>query len=407
MTSTYQYQAFLKSGEESNGVVAAENENDARSQLAKKNLIIISLVEKANQDKGINKSIRFGRKKLNANALSWLARNLATSQSSGLPIFASLAMFAKQKAGTPTGEMLSRVHKKVGDGSSISRAMRDEQDMVGELTCAFIEAGEVSGKLEESFSKLADITENRAKIKRKVKSAAMYPIVVLGIALMMSAGILIGVVPKFEEIYNELDGELPMITRFVIFLSDTAIKLWFVYPFFIFGCVFTVMYSLKKPKVLKKVHTYSLKLPLFGSLLKKAAFARLTSVLASLLGSGVGLLESIEFAGKASGNLYVEEMFQRAYKQIKDGRSFSESLRLADAEVFIQLVTIGEETGQLSPLMERYANTLDDEVSTAVDGLTALMEPLLIVVLGVVIGGLVFSFWLPMLNAPGLIQDQG
>lgn len=407
MTASFNYEAFSRSGDEVHGTMVADNESEVRTALGQQNLLVMT-VRKQGGDSVASKEFNL-RKKASTKEIAWLARSLATTQSAGLPVYPALAILARQRAKYPIGKILSRVHEKVGDGSSLTNAFRDEKDKVGELSCALIEAGEVSGRLDESLAHLATITESRVRIKRKIRSAMMYPLVVLVIALGMSTGMLIGIVPQFETIYKQLGGELPLPTRIVIGLSHAMINFWWMYPLILIAIVAVVVQFQRNESWKIKLHQSILKMPIFGTIIHKACFARFTLVLASLMNSGVGLLEALHLAGNASGNLYVAQAVNRVHDKVREGSSLAAALKAEPIvpEVLTELVAMGEDTGTVPSLMDRYGRVLDDEVTTAVDGLTSLMEPLLIVSLGGMIGCLVIAFWLPILNAPKLIEKQG
>lgn len=406
MTSTFKYEAFSKTGEEIHGVLDGENESEIRTALGQQNLLVMS-IQRQGGSNFATKDLNF-RTKANTKEIAWLARSLATTQSSGLPVYPALAILARQRAKQPIGKILSRIHTKVGEGSTLTSAFRDEGENVGELSCALIEAGEISGRLDESLNHLAYITEARVRIKRKVKSAMMYPIVVFVIAMIMSAGLLIFVVPQFQNIYNELGGSLPLPTKIVVWLSDQMIEKWWIYPIIAVFITLLVAAYKRNPSWQSAKDKLILKMPIFGAIIHKSAIARLVLVLSSLMNSGVGLLESLLLAGNASGNQHVNEAVIRIHDSVREGASLGESMKKEPLipEVMTELVLMGEETGTVPSLLERYGKTIDDEVTTAVDGLSALMEPLLIVFLGGLIGSLVVAFWLPILNAPSLVSNQ-
>lgn len=405
--ATFNYEAFTRAGNEVAGSIEAENESEVRTALGQENLLVMS-IRKQQSSSLASKEINL-RKKANVKEIAWFSRSLATTQSSGLPVYPALAILARQRAKQPIGKILSRVHQKVGDGASLTAAFKDESDKVGELSCALIEAGEVSGRLDESLTHLANITESRVRIRRKIRSAMMYPLVVLLIAISMAIAMLTLLVPQFEDIYEELGGDLPLPTRIVISLSDWMTRLWFIYPILLVAVVAVVIQFQRSRKWKLVLHKRMLKLPIFGSLIHKAAIARLTLVLSSLMNSGVGLLEALMLAGNASGNLYIEESIVRIHDKVREGSSLAYAMKSEELipEVMYELVAMGEETGTVPSLLDRYGKTMDDEVTTSVDGLTSIMEPLLIVFLGSIIGILVIAFWLPILNAPKLIEQQG
>lgn len=405
--SSYKYEAYSRVGEDVSGTIEAENESQVRTILGQQNLLVMSVVKQSTSNV-MTMDVNL-RKKASVKDIAWLARSLATTQASGLPVYPSLAILARQRAKTPMGKILSRVHQKVGDGASLTSAFTDEKDKVGDLACALIEAGEVSGRLDESLAHLASITESRLRIRRKIRSAMMYPMVVLSIAMLMTIAMLTFLVPQFEDIYSQLGGKLPLPTRIIIGLSHILTTYWILYVIAFVAIVGIVVQFQRSPKWKLWLHRNLLRLPIFGKLVHKAAFARLTLVLASLMNSGVGLLEALKLAGSSSGNLYIEEAIVRIHDKVREGSSLAFAMKSEELvpEVMYELVAMGEETGTVPSLLARYGATLDDEVTTSVDGLTSIMEPLLIVVLGLVIGCLVIAFWLPILNAPKLIEQQG
>lgn len=407
MSASFNYEAFSRSGEEIHGSIEAENESEVRTVLGQQNLLVMKVVKQGG-DSLASKEFNL-RKKASTKEIAWLARSLATTQASGLPVYPALAILARQRAKEPIGKILTRVHQKVGDGSSLTSAFREESDKVGELSCALIEAGEVSGRLDESLAHLATITESRLRIKRKIRSAMMYPIVVLVIALSMATAMLTLIVPQFEDIYKQLGGDLPLPTRIVIALSNAMVALWWIYPILLAVIVGIIVQFQRSPVWKMKLHKFLLKIPIFGSLIHKAAFARLTLVLSSLMNSGVGLLEALKLAGNSAGNLAIGEAIDRVHDKVREGSSLAFAMKAEPLipEVMTELVGMGEETGTVPSLLDRYGKVLDDEVTTSVDGLTSLMEPLLIVFLGGLIGALVVAFWLPILNAPKLLEQQG
>ncbi|MBP9115355.1 MAG: type II secretion system F family protein [Acidimicrobiia bacterium] len=406
MTATFKYEAFSKNGEEIHGVLEGENESEVRTSLGQQNLLVMS-VSKQGGSTVATKEINL-RKKANTKEIAWLARSLATTQASGLPVYPALGILARQQAKKPIGKILSRIHTKVGEGSSLTSAFREEGDNVGELSCALIEAGEISGRLDESLEHLAFITEARVRIKRKVKSAMMYPVVVFIIAMVMTAGLLIFVVPQFQAIYDQLKGDLPLPTKIVVWMSDQLIEKWYIYPLLAIIIITLVVLYKRSPSAHATKDRLILKLPIFGTIIHKSAIARLVLVLSSLMNSGVGLLEALLLAGNASGNQHVNEAVVRIHDNVREGSSLGLALKQEPLipEVMTQLVLMGEDTGTVPSLLDRYGKTLDDEVTTSVDGLSSLMEPLLIVFLGGIIGSLVIAFWLPILNAPSLVSKQ-
>jgi type IV pilus assembly protein PilC len=396
---TFLYEAFTKGGESSSGTVTAEDETEARAQLKQQGLLVLEV--RQSRSAGLGKAeIRLGGEKVKLKDVAWMARNLATTQAAGLPIVRALKMLGSQRAKDPIGKCLLRVHESVVNGSALGEAFLAEEAKLGQLTTALITAGETSGKLDVSLVKLADLCEARVRLKRKIISAMAYPGVMVALVVLIFIAMLLFVVPTFKGMYSQLGGNLPKLTSILITASETAQAYWFVFPVLIVGAILGTREVSRNPELRRRKDVLSLRVPLFGPLFKSTAVARMATTLASALAAGVPLLDALSQAGNVANNSVFKDALDEARIQVREGKSLAAALATQTAvpDIFTQLIAIGEETGKVDDLMVKYAKTVEDEVETKVEGLTSMLEPLMIVVFGGVIGVMVVALYLPMLS---------
>jgi type IV pilus assembly protein PilC len=406
VASAFQYEAFTRDGETNNGEIIADSLDDARSQLAQQKLIVVTVKE--HKKLGVaSRSIQLRPNHIKLADIAWMARNLATSQAAGLSMFRALGMLSKQKANQPVGKMLAEVHQQIADGKSLSGAFRAHEAQVGTLTCALVEAGEASGRLDEALAKLADITEARVRLKRKIISAIMYPALVLILALGITLVMLLTVVPTFAGIYKQLgNAKLPAPTQFLLNLSAFLQNSWLIWVPGLIGAVVGVIAYQRSASGARRLDQLSLKVPIFGKLISQTVIARVSAVMASLLSAGVSLLDVLDLSASVAGNTVYQDALLAARDKIREGRPLSRALadQMLFPDVFVQLCAIGEETGAVADLLGRYAKSTEEEVQTTVDGLSSLLEPILIVVLGGIVGGLVISLYLPLFDVVSKVK---
>lgn len=409
MTVAFKYEAFTRAGDEAHGEVIATSEAEVREQLAQRELLVLS-VKKAGVEGLAAKELRLRRDRVRPKDVAWIARNLATTQEAGLPVFRALGLLAGQKAGTAAGGLLADTQQRMADGSSLSATFRAHEPEVGALTCAFVEAGEASGRLGESFSRLADMLERRIALRRKIISAAAYPVIVLCMTLALATAMLVFVMPTFEQMYAQLGGSLPLPTQIVMSLSTFVRKTILILPFAIAGTVWAIRTWLRTPVGKAVCDTRVLRLPLVGEIARQTATVRFALTMSSLLDAGVGLLEALRLTAAATDNHVYSSAIERTAERVREGRGLAQAMaeeRAAFPEVLVQLVRVGEETGTVPDLLGRLAKTTQEEVETRIDGLTNLLEPILIVALGAIVGGLLLAMYLPMIGAPALVEGAG
>lgn len=341
---------------------------------------------------------RLGRVK--TKDIAWFADQLATTQSAGMPLYRSLGMLAKMRVDTPMGRRLADMQRRIGEGSTLADVLALEPRVWGPMVCALVGAGEASGSLDTSFRRVGDMLENRIALRRKIVGALTYPIAVIVITILLVATLLIVVVPRFKDIYDSLGSELPGITQLVVNLSGNAPATLAVIGVLV-GALFTVLrYSKRNAKLGMAVDRIKLRLPLVGRLISKGVHARVASTLASLVSSGVTLLDALEFASEAAASGPHKASLLEIKRLLADGSTFSAALLDDDLwpNLMGQLVAVGEEAGSLPMLLERYAERTREEVDSAATNMTRLIEPLMMVVIGAIVGVFLLALYLPIFN---------
>jgi type IV pilus assembly protein PilC len=297
---------------------------------------------------------------------------------------------------------------RVEGGDSFSEALQKHPKAFSRLYVCMVAAGEKGGLLAEILSRLAVYLENAARLRKKVKSAMMYPTVVTVVAILITIFLLVKVVPVFGEIFSSFGAKLPAPTQFLIDLSHFVQKFILLILLGGGGAVYSWFYFIKTPTGRTFWDTYRIKLPIFGSIAHKICLARFTRTLASLVRSGVPILEVLQIVSQTVGNVVMERAIKASALDIERGESISAALGKHPVfpVMIIRMVTAGEQTGKIDNMLERIADFLDEEIETTLSGLTALIEPILIVFLGVVVGGMVICMFLPIFKMPEIVSGN-
>jgi len=401
--SAYAYVAReTATGREIRSSIEAATEQAAIAALLNRNLLVVSIQEK------IGKKGRTSGGKVALADLVVFTRQLATMIDAGLAMVQSLQALAEQTTNKVMRDVIRDICTRVEGGDSFSEALQKHPKAFSRLYVCMVAAGEKGGLLAEILARLAVYLENAARLRKKVKSAMMYPTVVTIVAILITIFLLIKVVPVFGEIFKSFGASLPAPTQFLIDLSH------FVQRFILLillgggGGVYGWFYFIKTPAGRAFWDTYRIKLPIFGSIAHKICLARFTRTLASLVRSGVPILEVLQIVSQTVGNVVMEKAIKTAALDIERGESIS--VALGKHPVFpvmiIRMVTAGEQTGKIDNMLERIADFLDDEIETTLSGLTALIEPILIVFLGVVVGGMVICMFLPIFKMPEIVSGN-
>lgn len=399
--SAYAYVAReTATGREIRSSIEAATEQAAIAALLNRNLLVVSIQEK------IGKKGRTSGGKVALADQVVFTRQLATMIDAGLAMVQSLQALAEQTTNKVMRDIIRDICTRVEGGDSFSEALQKHPKAFSRLYVCMVAAGEKGGLLAEILARLAVYLENAARLRKKVKSAMMYPTVVTIVAILITIFLLIKVVPVFGEIFKSFGATLPAPTQFLIDLSHFVQKFILLLLIGGGGAVYGWFYFIKTPAGRTFWDTYRIRLPIFGSIAHKICLARFTRTLASLIRSGVPILEVLQIVSQTVGNVVMERAIKTAAGDIERGESIS--VALAKHPIFpvmiIRMVTAGEQTGKIDNMLERIADFLDEEIETTLSGLTALIEPILIVFLGVVVGGMVICMFLPIFKLPEIVS---
>jgi type IV pilus assembly protein PilC len=389
-------------GREIRSSIEAATEQAAIAALLNRNLLVVSIQEK------LGKKGRTSGGRVGLADLVMFTRQLATMIDAGLAMVHSLQALAEQTTNKVMRDVIRDITTRVEGGDSFSEALQKHPKAFNRLYVCMVAAGEKGGLLAEILARLATYLENTARLRKKVKSAMMYPCVVTVVAILITIFLLIKVVPVFGEIFASFNHKLPAPTQALIDLSHFVQR--FIFPLLLCGGagVYAWFYFIKTAPGRKFWDTYRIRLPIFGVIAHKICLARFTRTLASLVRSGVPILEVLQIVSQTVGNVVMEKAIKTASFDIERGESIS--VALGKHPVFptmiIRMVTAGEQTGKLDNMLERIADFLDEEIETTLSGLTALIEPILIVFLGVVVGGMVICMFLPIFKMPEIVSGR-
>jgi type IV pilus assembly protein PilC len=390
------------SGREIRSSVEAATEQAAIAALLNRNMLVVSIQEK------IGRKGKTSGGRVALIDLVIFTRQLATMIEAGLAMVQSLQALAEQTTNKIMRDVIKDVCTRVEGGDSFSEALQKHPKVFSRLYVCMVAAGEKGGLLAEILARLATYLENTNRLRKKIKSAMMYPIVVTIVAILITIFLLVKVVPVFGEIFASFGSELPGPTQGLIDLSN------FVKRYLIFllvaggGSVYAWLYFIKTPVGRQFWDARRIKLPIFGAIAHKICLARFTRTLASLIRSGVPILEVLQIVSQTVGNVIMEKAIKTAAVDIERGESISASLGKHPIfpVMIIRMITAGEQTGKIDNMLERVSDFLDEEIETTLSGLTALIEPILIVFLGVVVGGMVICMFLPIFKMPEIVSKR-
>ncbi|SHM00039.1 type II secretion system F family protein [Rhizobacter sp. OV335] len=340
-----------------------------------------------------------GGRSIKQKDIAIFTRQLATMMRAGVPLLQAFDIVARGSANPRLTKLLTDIRNDVETGTSLSSAFRKHPLYFDALYCNLVEAGEAGGILEALLDRLAIYQEKTMAIKNKIKSALMYPVAVLVVAFVVIAVIMIFVIPAFEEVFKSFGADLPAPTLVVIALSKFFVSYWWAIFGFLGGGIYFFLESWKRSlKMQKAMDRLMLKVPVFGDLVYKSAVARWTRTLSTMFAAGVPLVEALDSVGGASGNAVFQEATEQIQKDVSTGASLTNSMSTTGIfpTMVLQMCAIGEESGSLDGMLGKAAEFFEDEVDEAVKGLSSLMEPFIIVILGVLIGGIVVSMYLPI-----------
>lgn len=339
-----------------------------------------------------------------------MTRQLSTMVDSGLSVVRSLGILASQVENKELARVLNEVRLDLEHGSSLSVACTKYPRVFSHLFCTLVAAGEIGGNLDEVLNSLATTMEKQANLNRTIKSAMTYPAVVMSVMLLIFTAMLVFIVPVFKNLFASLGGKLPFPTLVLIKISSILTSLWaFVVIAVIIGIIVAIRKWIATDEGRRRWDKLMLKPPIFGPLFHKVALARMTGSLASLIGSGVPILESLDICADVSGNRTVGDVLLEAKNGVREGRPLADPLREHEDVIpplVVQMIEVGEQTGALDGMLRKVGEFYDQEVEVTVNNLTALLEPLLTVVMGAMVGAMVICLYLPMFDYIKLVPNQ-
>jgi type IV pilus assembly protein PilC len=405
VASTYAYRVRDTDGRIIGGTLEADSQGAVASRLRQMGYAPISIEE---SKPGLKREITLpGLNRIKLKDLAVFSRQFATMINSGLSLLRALTILAEQTESKALAEIIGQVRNEVEQGTALSTSLAKHPKTFNRLYVAMIKAGEVGGFLDKVLLELADSIEKEVELRGKVRSAMTYPIAVFAMVIMIVAAMLVFVVPQFETLYSQLGGQLPFLTR-ILLGASRFVAGWGggVVVIAVVAGVIAFRRFHATPAGRFAVDRAKLRAPVFGPLVQKTVLSRFSRTLSTLLGSGVPILQSLEIVSETVNN----DVVSRAVKDVQDSVREGESLAvpLAKHSVFppmvVQMLAVGEETGAIDVMLDKVGDFYDAEVSAAVDSLTSLIEPILIAVMGSVVGGMVVALYLPMFNIINLVK---
>ncbi len=401
-TLTYSYTGRDSSGKMVKGRVDAAGEASVVSRLRTMGIAPVS-IQQVTGGTGLNRDISMGGlfdKKVTIKDLSVMSRQLATMIGAGLPLLKSLTILADQSENPKLAATLDEVRGAVEEGSTFSDSLAKHPRIFPPIFVNLVRAGEVGGFLETSLESVAKNYEKEVELKATIKSALTYPVVVLIMALLAVVGMILFIVPVFDDLFKDLGGELPLPTRILVLISQNMV--WVGPLVIVAAIVGTIWWRANRhtPKFRSVLEPLLLKMPVFGDLFKKIAIARFTRNFGTMIGSGVPILQALSIIGSTSGNWQIEQAVQSVQDSVRQGRTIAAPL--ATQPIFpsmvTQMIAVGEDSGALETMLEKIADFYDSEVQSTTEALTSLIEPLMIAFLGVILGGMIVALYLPIFD---------
>jgi len=396
--TTFIWQAKNKRGMAESGEIEAPNREIAVAILRRKGLVDVKAKKKPIE-------INLFPEKANDKDISIFFRQLATMINAGLPLVQCFELAERGAEKKAMVKLLGDVRQSLEDGNPLGETMRKFPDEFDRLTCALVEAGEQGGILDSILLRLCTYKEKALSLKAKIKSAMVYPAAILVVSFIVTSILMIFVIPVFGEMFADFGADLPMPTQIAISISNVFVAYWYLIIGAPIAMVFAIRAVYKTPKGRYQLDKLLLSLPILGDVLRKASVARFCSTFSTLTAAGVPILESLDTVAETSGNVVIEKVILSSKESISQGQTLTAPLE--ESKIFplmvTQMISIGEQTGSLEEMLAKIAEFYEEEVDTAVDNMQQLMEPMIMAFLGVVIGGLVISMYLPIFKMASIV----
>ena len=403
--ANFAFKALDLAGASTRGEIEAGDKQAVAAQLRSKGLIVVDIEELVPASAG---DILARFKRVKADELVIATRQLSTMVNSGMSLLRSLYVIEEQTENDKLREIFVDVRKDVEAGLALSDALRKHPDIFNDLYVAMVQAGETGGILDNTLVRVAEQLEKDAALRRQIKAAMVYPTMIASFAFIVLFALVAFLVPVFEKIFKDFGGDLPAITKFTVWLSHMATQRFYVIFAVIFGTVWAFRTWKNSETGRMQWDRLKLKFPMkIGDIVQKVALARFSRTFSGLIAAGVPMLEAIDITGKTSGNKVIEKAMDDVRESVKKGGSLTAPM-MEVPEAFpimvTQMIGVGEETGALETMMTKVADFYEDEVEAAVKSLTSILEPIMIVVIGAIVGFVVISMYLPMFKVYDTIQ---
>jgi type IV pilus assembly protein PilC len=392
----FEWEGKDKNGKLVRGEMRAGGESVVNASLRRQGILVTK----------VKKRRTSGGRSIKQKDIAIFTRQLATMMKAGVPLLQAFDIVARGSTNPRLTKLLNEIRNDVETGTSLSTAFRKHPLHFDSLYCNLVEAGEAGGILEALLDRLALYQEKTIAIKQKIKSALMYPVAVIVVAFVVLTVIMLFVIPAFEDVFTSFGGELPAPTQFVIALSKFFVSYWYIIFFVLFGGGYMFFETWKRSEKMQKgMDRLLLRIPVFGDLINKSIIARWTRTLSTMFAAGVPLVEALDSVGGASGNAVYQEATEQIQKDVSTGSALTTSMTTTGVfpTMVLQMAAIGEESGSLDHMLSKAAEFYENEVDEMVKGLSSLMEPFIIVILGVLIGGIVVSMYLPIFKLGAVV----
>lgn len=404
----YEYKALDQKGKSCKGLIDADSESNARSKLRGAGKYPVSLRESLNKEEK-------GRKQFFANGFVFdrikseetyvFTRQLATLLGAGIPLINALASIIEQSSNPALKRVLAQIRDSVNEGSTLTNALARHPKLFSNIYINMVRSGEASGSLDIVLERLADFGEKQKALQGRLKAALIYPIFMAVIGTGILFFLISYIVPNITRVFTDMERVLPLPTRMLIFISDALLNYWWLGILVLFVFIFGIRLFLAQEQGRRIWDRIKLSLPITGTVTRKIILTRFASTLGSLLNSGVPLITSLQIVNSIVNNRPIGEVIEEAMEQIKKGKSMSGALESSPwfPPIFIQMIGVGEQSGQLEPMLEKVAHTYEREVETAILGMTSLIEPVMITAMGAAVGFVVLSILLPIFEMNQMI----
>jgi len=401
----YEYRALSADGKNHKGTVDSESIKSARQKLKKQGLMVTAISEKTTKSAGSSSSsVPFMGGKIAVKDVALMTRQLASLVKANIPLVEALNALVEQTDHPQMKVMLAGVRQDVNEGLSLAKATAKHPKVFDTIFVNMIEAGESSGTLSLVLLKLADLKEAQMRLRQKISSAMMYPALMMAVAVLLLVAIFTFVIPKLVTVFDSMNKPMPIQTKVLIFVSDALINYWYIFLTITVLSVMGFTRYIASPTGKPKWDLFQLKAPVFGPVVRMIAVTRFASTMSTLLGSGVPILTAMSISKNLVGNAPIAQAIETAKSNITEGQSIAEPLKRSGMfpPLVIHMIAIGEKTGELPDMLRNIADTYEEQVNARIEGMTSLLEPIMIIGMGGVVAFIVLSIFVPLLEISNL-----